>query len=174
MIRDHKGLRAAASKVLNAGQQRCHVHWIRNILARVNKKQRSAVAALIRTIFVQENEADARAQWRSVADNLRERFPAVAALMDASEDDVLAYMAFPKEHWTQIHSTNPLERLNKEVKRRTNVVGIFPNDAAIVRLVGAILLEQNDEWAITRRYMSLESLAKIADTPVLSLPGVDG
>lgn len=116
----------------------------------------------------------AHEQWRVVADNLRECFPAVAELMDVSEDDVLAYMAFPKEHWTQIHSTNPLERLNKEVKRRTNVVGIFPNDAAVVRLVGAILLEQNDEWAIARRYMSLESLAKIADTPILSLPGVDG
>jgi hypothetical protein len=92
--------------------------------------------------------------------------------MDASEEDVLAYMAFPKEHWTQIHSTNPLERLNKEIKRRTNVVGIFPNDAAIIRLVGALLLEQNDEWALTRRYMSLESLARIVDNPVLSLPGV--
>ena len=92
--------------------------------------------------------------------------------MDTSEEDVLAYMAFPKEHWTQIHSTNPLERLNKEIKRRTNVVGIFPNDAAIIRLVGALLLEQNDEWALTRRYMSLESLARIVDNPVTSLPGV--
>jgi putative transposase len=92
--------------------------------------------------------------------------------MDTSEEDVLAYMVFPKEHWTQIHSTNPLERLNKEIKRRTNVVGIFPNDAAIIRLVGALLLEQNDEWALARRYMSLESLARIVDNPVLSLPGV--
>ena len=169
---DHKGLRAAASKVLHAGQQRCRVHWIRNALARVNKTQRSAVSALLRTIFTQESETAAHEQWRSVADNLRERFPAVAELMDASENDVLAYMAFPKDHWTQIYSTNPLERLNKEIKRRTNVVGIFPNDAAIIRLVGALLLEQNDEWAIARRYMSLESLAKIVDNPVLSLPGV--
>lgn len=171
---DHKGLRAAASKVLHASQQRCRVHWMRNALTRVNKTQRSAVSALLRTIFTQESESAAHEQWRNVADNLRERFPAVAELMDASEEDVLAYMAFPKEHWVQIHSTNPLERLNKEIKRRTNVVGIFPNDAAIVRLVGALLLEQNDEWAIARRYMTLESLARIVDTPVLSLPGVDG
>ena len=95
-----------------------------------------------------------------------------APVLETSEEDVPAYMAFPKEHWTQIHSTNPLERLNKEIKRRTNVVGIFPNDAAIIRLVGALLLEQNDEWAIARRYMSLESLARIVDNPVLSLPGV--
>jgi len=126
----------------------------------------------VKTVFVQETQEAAREQWRSVADSLRERYTAVADLMDTSEEDVLAYMAFPKEHWTQIHSTNPLERLNKEIKRRTNVVGIFPNDAAIIRLVGALLLEQNDEWALTRRYMSLESLARIVDNPVLSLPGV--
>jgi putative transposase len=126
----------------------------------------------VKTVFVQETQEAAHAQWRSVADSLRERFASVAELMDTSEEDVLAYMAFPKEHWTQIHSTNPLERLNKEIKRRTNVVGIFPNDAAIIRLVGALLLEQNDEWALTRRYMSLESLARIVDNPVLSLPGV--
>jgi transposase-like protein len=171
---DHKGLRAAASKVLNASQQRCRVHFMRNVLARAPKTQRSAVSALIKTVFVQQDAAAARDQWRGVADNLRDRFPAVGELMDKSEEDVLAYMAFPKEHWTQIHSTNPLERLNKEIKRRTNVVGIFPNDAAIVRLVGALLLEQNDEWAIGRRYMSLESLARIADNPILSLPGVEG
>jgi putative transposase len=169
---DHKGLRAAATKVLNTSQQRCRVHWMRNILGRVGKTHRAAVAALIKTVFVQETQEAARQQWRSVADNLRERFNSVADLMDTSEEDVLAYMAFPKEHWTQIHSTNPLERLNKEIKRRTNVVGIFPNDAAIIRLVGALLLEQNDEWALTRRYMSLESLARIVDNPVLSLPGV--
>ena len=169
---DHKGLRAAASKVLNTSQQRCRVHWMRNVLGRVGKTHRAAVAALVKTVFVQETQEAARKQWRSVADNLRERFNSVAELMDTSEEDVLAYMAFPKEHWTQIHSTNPLERLNKEIKRRTNVVGIFPNDAAIIRLVGALLLEQNDEWALTRRYMSLESLARIVDNPVLSLPGV--
>jgi transposase-like protein len=169
---DHKGLRAAATKVLNTGQQRCRVHWMRNLLGRVGKTHRAAVAALVKTVFAQEAQEAARTQWRNVADNLRERFVSVAELMDSSEEDVLAYMAFPKEHWTQIHSTNPLERLNKEIKRRTNVVGIFPNDAAIIRLVGALLLEQNDEWALTRRYMSLESLARIVDNPVTSLPGV--
>ena len=150
---DHKGLRAAATKVLNTGQQRCRVHWMRNLLGRVGKTHRAAVAALVKTVFAQEAQEDARTQWRNVADNLRERFVSVAELMDSSEEDVLAYMAFPREHWTQIHPANPLERLNKEIKRRTNVVGIFPNDAAIIRLVGALLLEQNDEWALTRRYM---------------------
>ena len=159
---------------------------MRNVLGRVGKTHRAAVAALVKTVFVQETQESAQEQWRTVADNLRERFPAVADLMDTSEEDVLAYMAFPKEHWTQIHSTNPLERLNKEIKRRTNVVGIFPNGKgvkrsiqwidrspnAIIRLVGALLLEQNDEWALARRYMSLESLARIVDNPVLSLPGV--
>ena len=183
---DHKGLRAAATKVLNTGQQRCRVHWMRNLLGRVGKTHRAAVAALVKTVFAQETQEAARTQWRSVADNLRERFVSVAELMDSSEEDVLAYMAFPKEHWTQIHPANPLERLNKEIKRRTNVVGIFPNGKgvkrsiqridrspnAIIRLVGALLLEQNDEWALTRRYMSLESLARIVDNPVTSLPGV--
>ena len=145
---------------------------MRNLLGRVGKTHRAAVTALVKTVFVQETQEAAREQWRTVSDSLRDRFQAVADLMDASEEDVLAYMAFPKEHWTQIHSTNPLERLNKEIKRRTNVVGIFPNDAAIIRLVGALLLEQNDEWALARRYMSLESLARIVDNPVLSLPGV--
>jgi transposase-like protein len=171
---DHKGLRAAASKVLGATQQRCRVHWMRNALARVAKTQKAPVAALLRTVFVQEDQNAAHGQWRHVADTLRDRFPALAQLMDASEEDVLAYMTFPREHWTQIHSTNPLERINKEIKRRTNVVGIFPNDAAIVRLVGALLLEQNDEWAVTRRYMSLESLARIGDAPTLSLPMAHG
>jgi transposase-like protein len=186
VIASHKGLRAAATKVLNTSQQRCRVHWMRNLLGRVGKTHRAAVAALVKTVFVQETQEAARQQWRSVADNLRERFPAVADLMDTSEEDVLAYMPFPKAHWTQIHSTNPLERLNKEIKRRIDVVGIFPNGKgvkrsiqwidrspnAIIRLVGALLLEQNNEWALARRYMSLESLARIVDNPVLSLPGV--
>lgn len=123
------------------------------------------VAAAIRTAFVQENEAAARVEWRNVADRLREKFRKLAELMDGAEDEVLAYMAFPKSHWSQIHSTNPIERLNREIKRRTNVVSIFPNEEAIVRLVGAILLEQNDEWAVSRRYTSLETLAVICDDP---------
>ena len=169
---DHKGLRAAATRVFHAGQQRCRVHWMRNALAHVAAKQRPAVVAMLKTIFAQDTAEAAHAQWRQVADALRERFPKLAELMDAARDDVLAYMAFPREHWAQIASTNPLERLNSEVKRRADVVGIFPNERAIVRLVGALMLEQNDEWAVGRRYMSLESLATFSDDPVLRLSAV--
>jgi putative transposase len=112
-------------------------------------------------------------QWAQVADALRQRFPKLAELMDISREDVLAYTAFPREHWPQIASTNPLERLNGGIKRRADVVGIFPNDRAVVRLVGALMLEQNDEWAVARRYMTLESLSPMSDDPVvLSLPAV--
>jgi transposase-like protein len=142
------------------------VHFMRNALAHVGSKQRAMVAAAIRTAFTQETQEAARAEWRAVADRLRERFPKLGALMDEAEDDVLAHLAFPKEHWPQLHSTNPLERLNGEIKRRTYVVAIFPNEPAIVRLVGAMLLEQNDEWAASRaRYMSLEKLAQFSDDP---------
>jgi transposase-like protein len=169
---DHKGLRAAAAKVFNATLQRCRVHWMRNAMAHIPAKQRPAVMAMIRTIFAQETSADAHAQWKTIADALRERAPRLAELMDEAREDVLAYTAFPKEHWPQIASTNPLERLNGEVKRRSDVVGIFPNDRAVVRLVGALMLEQNDEWAVSRRYMSLESIAPLSNTPVIRLPGV--
>ena len=143
----HEGLKAAAAKVLHATWQRCRVHVLRNLLAHVGPSQRAMVAAALRTVFTQENQDAARAQWRQVADGLRERFERLAAAMDEAEDDVLAYMSFHPDHWTKISSTNPLERLNSEIKRRTNVVGIFPNEAAIVRLVGALMLEQNDECA---------------------------
>jgi putative transposase len=169
---DHKGLRAAATKVFHASHQRCRVHWMRNALARVQPKQRSAVVALLRTIFAQDTAEAAHAQWKQVADTLRERFSKLAELMDASREDVLVYMAFPREHWAQIASTNPLERLNREVKRRSDVVGIFPNEPAIIRLVGALMLEQNDEWAVSRRYMSLESLCALSDNLVLRLSAV--
>ena len=157
----HEGLKAAVAKVLSAAWQRCRVHFIRNALAHVPRRQHSMVAAVIRTAFVQENQAQASAQWRETADKLRDRFPRLAALMDEAEADVLAFMAFPKEHWPQLASTNPLERLNKEIKRRSRVIGIFPNDAAIIRLVGALLEEQTDEWQVTRRYMSQETLARV-------------
>lgn len=170
---DHKGLRAAASKVFHATLQRCRVHWMRNALAHVAAKQRPAVIAMIKTIFAQETAQDAHAQWKSIADALRERAPKLAERMDEAREDVLAYTAFPKEHWPQIASTNPLERLNGEVKRRSNVVGIFPNDRAVIRLVGALMLEQNDEWAVSRRYMSLESLAPVSNDATVRLPVSD-
>jgi len=168
----HEGLKAAVAKVLKASAQRCRVHFMRNALAHVPKGQRQMVAALIRTVFAQEGEADARRQWRAVADQLRERFAKVGALMDGAEADVLAHMTFPKAHRLQIHSTNPLERLNAEIKRRTDVVGIFPNEAAIVRLVGAILLEQNDEWQLQRRYLQLEGLQALGDNQPARLSAV--
>ena len=141
----HEGLKAAVTRVLRATWQRCRVHFMRN--------------------------ATAHAQWRTVADHLRPRVPKLAALMDAAEHDVLAYMDFPREHRAKLHSTNPIERLNGEIKRRTDVVGIFPNEAAIIQLIGAILLEQSDEWATQRsRYMTLETMTAVSDTPAVSLP----
>jgi putative transposase len=169
---DHKGLRAAAAKVFHATLQRCRVHWMRSALAHVPAKQRPAVIAMIKTIFAQETAQDAHAQWNSVAAALQERVPRLAALMEEAREDVLAYTAFPKEHWPQIASTNPLERVNGEIKRRSDVVGIFPNAAAVVRLVGALMLEQNDEWAVSRRYMSLESLAIFSNDPQIKLPAL--
>ena len=162
----HPGLKAAARKVLGGTIQRCKVHFLRNALAYAGKGQRQMVRALINTAFAQESPEAASEQWRAVADQLRERFPKLSAIMDEAETDVLAFMTFPNAHRTKIHSTNPLERLNAEIKRRTKVVGIFPNEAAIVRLVGALLLEQNDEWQLNRRYMQLEGLRSLAtDAP---------
>ena len=157
----HEGLKVAAANILQATWQRCRVHFMRNALGHVPRRQHQMVAAVIRTGFVQESQPDAQRQWRETADKLRQRFPRLGELMDDAEEDVLAFMAFPKEHWSQIASTNPLERVNKEIKRRSRVVGIFPNDAAIIRLVGALLVEQTEEWHITRRYMSQESLTKV-------------
>jgi len=159
----HEGLKAAAAKVLGASWQRCRVHFLRNLLSRVGRQNQPMVSALVRTVFAQQGRHDAHAQWREVADKLRDNFPDVAALMDEAEYDVLAYMAFERDLHTKIHSTNPLERLNKEIKRRTNVVGIFPNRAAVIRLVGALMLEQNDEWAVSRRYVAMESLKETCD-----------
>ena len=169
----HEGLKAAIAKVLHASWQRCRVHFMRNVLAYAGKQGRRVVAAFIGTAFVQDDAEAARTQWRQVADQLRPKVPKLAALMDDAETDVLAFMSFPKDHRLKIHSTNPLERLNGEIKRRTEVVGIFPNEAAIIRLVGAILLEQNDEWAVQRaRYMTLETIAPLSDDPLVKLPAV--
>jgi putative transposase len=166
----HEGLKAAIAQVFKASWQRCRVHCMRNLLATVPKGQHSMVAAAIRTVFVQENRQAAGAAWRHVADQLRARFPKLAAAMDEAETDVLAFMAFPRAHWPKLHSTNPLERLNKEVKRRANVVGIFPCEASIVRLIGAILLEQNDEWQLQHRYMTQGTMNGLGDEIPGELP----
>jgi putative transposase len=169
----HEGLKAAAAKVLGAAWQRCRVHFMRNALAHASKNGRRVVSAFIATAFAQGSADTAGKQWRQVADQLRAKLPRLAALLDEAEVDVLAFMTFPREHWDKISSTNPIERPNGEIKRRTNVVGIFPNDDAIVRLVGAILMEQNDEWAVQRaRYMTLETIAPISDNPIVILPAV--
>ena len=158
----HEGLRRAIAAVLHgASWQRCRVHFVRNALALVPKGVQAMVAASIRTVFAQPTSKAARAQWREVADGFRKPYPRLAALLDAAEADVLAYLAFPREHWRQIWSTNPLERLHREVKRRTDVVGIFPTEGAVLRLVGMLLSEQHDEWQVGRRYLSAESLERV-------------
>jgi putative transposase len=168
----HEGLKAAVAKVLKSTWQRCRVHFLRNALAHAGKGQRQMVLALINTVFAQDSQDAAITQWRAVADQLRPKFPKLADLMDQAESDVLAFMSFPKAHRVQIHSTNPLERLNAEIKRRTDVVGIFPNEAAITRLVGALLLEQNDEWQLQRRYLQLEGLQTLVDNQPARLSAV--
>jgi len=169
----HEGLKTAIGAVLHgASWQRCRVHFVRNALALVPKAEQHLVAATIRTVFVQPNAEPARQTWRRLADGFRARTPKLATLLDEAEADVLAYLAFPSEHWRQIWSNNPLERLNREVKRRTDVVGIFPNEPAIVRLVGMVLAEQHDEWQVGRRYFSAESVAKLLTPPSVAAPSV--
>jgi len=169
----HEGIKATVSKVLNATWQRCRVHFMRNALAHAGKSGRRVVSAFIATAFAQDDAEAARAQWRRVADQLSPKVPKLAAFLDEAENDVLAYMGFPAAHRAKLHSTNPLERVNGEIKRRTEVVGIFPNEDAITRLIGAILLEQNDEWAVQRgRYMTPETIAPLSDDPTVSLPAI--
>jgi putative transposase len=164
----HEGLKAAIRRVLGAAWQRCRVHWMRNALAHVPKGQQTMVAAALRQAFLQEDAANAHRVWRAAADQMRQRWPKRGTLMDESEHDVLAYMGFPVQHRTKLHSTNPLERLNKEVKRRADVVGIFPSEPSIVRLIGAVLLEANDEWQLQHRYMQVEGMAELMP------PTIDG
>ena len=158
----HEGLKAAIRRVFGASWQRCRVHWMRNALAYVAKAQQNMVAAALRQAFIQPDRVQASQVLRHVADQLREKWPKLAAFIEESEVDVLTYLDFPEQHRSKLHSTNPLERLNKEVKRRADVVGIFPNEAAIVRLLGAVLLEQNDEWQLQHRYMQVEAMAELA------------
>jgi putative transposase len=164
----HPGLvDAIAATLPGAAWQRCRTHAMRNLLTRVPKSAHSFVATMVRTIFAQPDAETVHQQYRRIVDQLATRFPEAAALLEEAAADLLAFTAFPKEHWRQLWSNNSLERLNKEIRRRSDVVGIFPNRAAIVRLVGAVLAEQNDEWAVaSRRYMSVESIAKALIDPV--------
>ena len=156
---DHKGLKAAvAAELPGSSWQRCRTHFMRNLLTRVPKSAQDLVASLVRSIFAQPSAEEVWAQHGRVVEQLEGRFPQAAELLAQAADDILAFTAFPKAMWRQVWSNNPQERLNREIRRRTDVVGIFPNRAAIVRLVGAVLAEQNDEWAIARRYMPLQAL----------------
>jgi putative transposase len=158
----HRGLKGAIEAVLQgASWQRCRVHFMRNALCLVPKAAQQMVGATVRTVFAQPDSGSAHQQWRRVIDGFSSRFPRLAQLMEEAEEDVLSYAVFPQEHWQKIWSNNPLERLNKEVKRRTEVVGIFPNEEAVIRLVGAVLSEQHDEWQVGKRYFSAGSLAKL-------------
>jgi len=163
----HEGLKAAIRRVLGATWQRCRVHWTRNALAYVPKAHQTMVAAGLRQAFQQPDQAAARAGLSHFADQLHNRWPKLKVFVDDSMDDVLAYMSFPAQHRTKLHSTNPLERLNKEIKRRADVVGIFPNEDSIRRLIGAVLLEANDEWQLQHRYMQIEGMAELA-TPMIN------
>jgi len=166
----HEGLKAAIRRVFSASWQRCRVHWMRNALSYVPKGQQSMVAAALRQAFIQPDRATASQTLRHVADQLRGKWPKLGAFIDDSEADVLAHMNFPSQHRSKIHSTNPLERLNKEVKRRADVVGIFPNEGAIIRLIGAVLLEANDEWQLQHRYMQTEPMAELTPPSIDEIP----
>jgi len=166
----HKGLKAAQEKTLEgATWQRCRVHTMRNVLAHVPKGSKPVVAAAMRTIFAQGDRATAGQQLQVIVDFLDARWPNAAKVLAAAEDDLLAYMAFPQVHWTRIYSTNPLERINKEIRRRTNVVGVFPDDASVLRLVGTILKEIDDEWRDSRRYFSHESMRQLTEPDVTEM-----
>jgi putative transposase len=158
----HRGLKSAVEAVLvGSSWQRCRVHFMRNALSLVPKAAQQMVGATIRTVFAQPDSGSAHQQWLRVSEGFRDRFPRLSELMDEAEEDVLSYAAFPQEHWQKIWSNNPLERVNKEVKRRTNVVGIFPTEGSVIRLVGSVLSEQHDEWQVSKRYFSAGSLAKL-------------
>jgi putative transposase len=163
----HPGLvDAIAATLPGAAWQRCRTHAMRNLLTRVPKSAQSFVATMVRTIFAQPDAETVHQQYRRIVEQLESRFPEAAALLAEAAPDLLAFTSFPKEHWRQLWSNNSLERLNKEIRRRSDVVGIFPNRAAVIRLVGAVLAEQNDEWAVaSRRYLSVESLAKALADP---------
>ena len=159
----HEGLKAAIAKVLGCPWQRCTVHFLRDMLGHCSKAQQPLVATAIRQVFAAESSGEARERLAGVAEALAQSAPKVARLLAEAEDDLLAFMAFPPEHWCKLRSTNPLERINREIGRRSDVVGIYPNDAAVVRLAGSLLIEQNDEWLVGRRYLSIESLEAVLE-----------
>lgn len=167
---DHRGLTNAIDALLpGAAWQRCRTHFMRNLLTRVPKSAQPFVATLVRTVFAQPSSEEVEAQLGRVTEQLAARFPQVAEMLEDAAPDVTAFAAFPTEHWRQTWSNNPQERLNREIRRRTDVVGIFPNREAVIRLVGMVLAEQHDEWAVGRRYMSAGSLAKLTPATVLEL-----
>jgi len=170
----HSGLKdAIASTLPGASWQRCRTHFLKNLLSQVPKSLQQAVATLVRTIFDQPDAAAVRQQHQQVVRQLAERFPEAAAMLADAGEEILAFTAFPKVHWRQIWSNNPQERLNREIRRRTDVVGIFPQRSAILRLLGAVLAEQNDEWTVARRYMSLDSLRLGQPTALPPTPPTD-
>ena len=167
----HRGLKRAVAEVLvGASWQRCRVHFMRNALSLVPKAAQQMVGATIRTVFAQPDAESAHQQWLRVSDGFRHRFARLSFLMEEAEEDVLSYAAFPGEHWQKIWSNNPLERVNKEIKRRTNVVGIFPTEGSVIRLVGSELCEQHDEWQVSKRYFSAGSMAKLERGEVTEQP----
>lgn len=165
----HTGIKASIATVMTgAGWQRCGVHFMRNVMGKVSKQAQGMVMAAVRTIFSQPDRAAADEQLLKMVEMLRKKHPTVSAMLEEAQEDILAYMTFPSDHWKKIRSTNPLERLNKEIGRRADVVGIFPNQASIVRLIGMVLAEQNDEWQVGKRYLSLELLAQLGSLTVLN------
>jgi transposase-like protein len=158
---DHEGLKAAIARALSCPWQRCTVHFVRDMLYHCRRDQRGLVAAALREVFNAEDQQQARERVTHVITRLEHVAPKVCRLLEEAEEDLIAFYLLPREHWSKLRSTNPLERVNKEIGRRTDVVGIFPNDAAVIRLAGALLSEQNDEWLVQRRYLSAESMALI-------------
>jgi len=161
----HEGLKGAIARVLGCPWQRCTVHFTRDMVMHCRRDQRGLVAAALREIFNAESYQQAKERVTHVLERLKDVAPKVCTLLEQAEEDLLAFYRLPSEHWTKLRSTNPLERVNKEIGRRADVVGIFPNDAAVIRLVGALLSEQNDEWLVQRRYLSVESMALILADP---------